>query len=360
MENMYQTKSNFKLNTVALALALMVSNNGHASENDKAKTQEDAKVEKALAKDAESSQERLEDRRGRGRYKKVTLSEDKTYYTIDGKEELGPNPVDGEKFYVKYSKKKYEDYYSDFDDDEDEKGGRNYRFRSANDRDGFYLAYSAVSSSGDDFHQLEESSDAAFDTHFSYRIQIASLFVESPGLNSRRLHGLYASNAWGINFYNSDNWSFDIYKQTDTERVEGLEHIQTRNKGRRAGIRATGYFDNSQLQFIYSPYSDADFKDDGIEASLSYTHYWQIKNWNVYGSLGAQYQSEEIVDYYQPGMQADQSRINTSAELGLEYALNEHWVLGAFASYNELPSRQAEVNESTSGSRAGILLTFVF
>lgn len=187
-----------------------------------------------------------------------------------------------------------------------------------------------------------------------------SLFVESPGLNSRRLHGLYATNAWGINFYNNENWSLDIYKQTDTEKVEGLSPIQSRNVGRRAGIRATGYFDSSQLQFIYSPYNDSDIHENGLEASVSYTRYWQVKNWNVYGSLGAQYQSKEIVDYFQPDLVADDSRVNTSAELGFEYALNKDWVLGAFASYTKLPSQQADSDSATTGSRAGLLLTFVF
>ncbi|MBU2880426.1 MipA/OmpV family protein [Psychrosphaera sp. B3R10] len=365
MENTNKSAPNSMLNTVVLTSFLAFSAGSFAedeSNKDKeiktelteVENNKDKEIEAELTEVEKASQERLHDKKGRGRYKKVTISEDKSYYTIDGKEELGPNPVDGETFFVKYSREKYE-YWGEHDDD-----GINYRIRNFNDRDGFYLAYSAVSSSGDDFYQSGDQSNASFDTHFSYRIQFLSLFVESPGLNSRRLHGLYASNAWGINFYNNDNWSFDIYKQTNTKKVEGLAEIQNRNEGKRAGIRATGYFDNSQLQFIYSPYSSSGPKEDGIEASLSYTHYWQVKNWNIYGSIGAQYQSEEVADFYYPDASTDQSRVNTSAELGLEYALNEHWVLGGFASYNELPSQRSDIQDATTGSRAGLLLTFVF
>ena len=381
MENIKNRKRTSGLNALALSSMLLVSAASVANENPTSETDKkvDEKVEKTekvvnndkseqvekeLEADAEKSKKRIDKRRGHGRYKKVTLSSDMTYYTIDGKEELGPNPVEGEDFYVEYDREKYGDEDYDYDDEYEERHSHRKRFRHRmrdfNDRDGFYLAYSAVSSSGDDFYQSSENNDAEFDSHFSYRVQFLGLFAESPGLNSRRLHGLYASNAWGINFYNDDNWSFDIYKQFNTEKVEGLAQIQSRNLSRRAGIRATGYFDSGQLQFIYSPYSRGKQEEDGIEASISYTHYWQIKNWNIYGSLGAQYQSEEVVDFYQPEQVADQSRVNTSAELGFEYALSEHWVLGAFASYNELESQRSDIEDATNGTRAGLLLTFVF
>lgn len=347
MENTNNSTFTAKFTTVALATLLAFSPVTFATENDE-------KVEKELEQVEKTEKKKLSKKERRSRYKKITLSQDKSYYTIDGKEELGPNPVDGEDLYVKYDRKKYEDDYDDEDDHE------HYRFRKLNERDGFYLAYSAVSSSGDDFYTSEDDSDVSFDTHFSYRVQLLGLFVESPGLNSRRIHGLYASNAWGLNFYNSDNWSFDIYKQTNTKKVEGLREIQNRNRSKRAGLRATGYFDNSQLQFIYSPASSGGAEEDGIEASISYTHYWQVKNWNIYGSVGAQYQSQEILDHYLPDAAADQSRVNTSAELGVEYALNEDWVLGGFASYNEVPSQNSLNDDSLSGTRAGVLLTFLF
>ena len=309
-------------------------------------TEEKKIVELDIENIDELKEELKEEFKRHNRFKRITLSDDKETYTIDGREEEGEKPVDGERFYVKYRKKK----------------DRNveYRVKKLNDRDGFYLAYSALSSTGDDIYQPDEKSETSFDAHFSYRIQLLGLFVESPGLNSRRLHGLYASNAWGINFYNSDSWSFDLYKQFDTHKVEGLEQVQNRNQDRRGGLRATGYFDNSQLQFIFSPYSRGDQEDDGVEASVSYTHYWQIKNWNIYGSLGAQYQSAEVLSFEQDPIDEAQSRVNTSAELGLEYALNKDWVIGAFASYNELPSQDANDDITVTGSRAGMSLSFIF
>lgn len=343
MENL----KTFRLNHIAKAFAFTsifaLAPNVLAGTNDepeKETTSEEQEVVEIELKDIKKEYDRQK------RYKRVVLSEDKETYVIEGREEEGEKPVDGETFYVKYKKKKNKNV--------------SYRIKKLNQRDGFFLAYSAISSTGDDIYDPEEKSATEFDAHFSYRIQLLGFFVEQPGLSSRRLHGLYASNAWGFNFYNNDNWSLDLFKQFNTEKVEGLAQVQNRNDQRRSGIRATGYYDNSQLQFILSPDARGSQAEDGIEASVSYTHYWQVKNWNIYGSLGAQYQSKEVLSYGQTESETAQSRVNTSAELGLEYALNEDWVLGAFASYNELPSQDSTVDANVNGTRAGVLLSFVF
>ena len=353
MENTHNKTFTLSFVAAAMASALMFAPSAMATEP----TEPAEQTEHTLEKEASEQQERIEQERNpetktRSRFKKITLSDDRETYTVNGKEDEGAKDVDGETFYVKYRKDKVRI--------KDKDKSFRTKVKRLNDRDGFYLAYSAVTSVGDDIHSMPEESHTAFDSHFSYRIQIAGLFVESPGLNSRRLHGLYATNAWGLNFYNSDTWSFDLYKQTNTEKVEGLREVQNRNEHRRGGVRATGYFDNSQLQFIFSPYARGNDGDDGIEASISYTHYWQVKNWNIYGSLGAQYQSQEVVGYGQPEGLNDEDRVNTSAELGFEYALNKDWVLGAFTSYNKYPSQRSTDDTSIDGSRSGLLLTFVF
>lgn len=293
-------------------------------------------------------------------YHKVEISEDKKSFIIAGFENQQAQPITDEEFYIKHKRhhaKKTKNNNENHD----------IKFSSSNKRDGFYLAYSAVSSQGDDLYQTQGGEDTNdFEIHSSYRIQGLGLFIESPGLNSRRMHGLYATRAWGINFYNGKDWSFDLYKQRDTKTVKGLSGIQNRNKYKRAGIRATGYFDNSQVQVIFSPYSTNNSGSDGIEASMSYTRYWQVKNWNLYGSLGVQYQSKEVESYYPENWlfssETNDSRINSSAELGLEYALNKDWVLGGFISHNKLPSRDenASQEKDLSGTRSGILLTYVF
>jgi len=239
-----------------------------------------------------------------------------------------------------------------------------------NPRDGFYLGMSAISSKGDDFYLSENDTDEVdFDVDISYRMQFLGLFVESPGLSSRRIHGLYATPAWGINFFNNDTWSLDLFYETSTKGINGLEGIQNRKKAKRGGLRATGYFDNSQLQVILTPYSPDNIGQDGLEASISYGYNWQVKNWNFYGNIGAHYRSEDIFDYaighgYQDSVEdfSSSDGISTSAEIGLEYPLSSDWVFGSFVAYRSLSDRviQSRQDDVEDGYKAGFLLTYVF
>ncbi|NVK24962.1 MAG: hypothetical protein HWE10_08540 [Gammaproteobacteria bacterium] len=242
---------------------------------------------------------------------------------------------------------------------------------SCNARDGFHYAFSFVSSGGDDFYQ--ESGEATdIKSYASYRIQIASFFVETPGMATRRIHGLYAGRAWGFNFYNTDQWRLDLYKQRDTRGIRDLEGIQVRNKRTRAGLRLTGFFDSSLLQMNVSPYSTSDQKDDGVAASISYSHFWQLRNLSIYGSAGVQYQPKEVVSFYetQPASFAErEDRINQDVELGFEYPISKHWVFGGFAAYSRtnlaIPgvSSLEQVNsteDKVDGFRSGLLLSLVF
>ncbi|NRA59528.1 MAG: MipA/OmpV family protein [Psychrobium sp.] len=246
----------------------------------------------------------------------------------------------------------------------------NFNYEPSNPRDGFYLGISAISSTGDNFY-LKRITDpeTEFDVDVSYRVQFLGLFVESPGLSSRRIHGMYATPAWGINFFNNDDWSLDLFYETSTKSIEGLEGINGRRQDKRGGLRATGYFKNSQLQVIFTPYSASDADEDGMEASVSYGRNWQYKNWNIYADVGLQYRSIEVNDYYQAqtvAMDASDTStgagVSTSLELGLEYPLSENWVFGSFFAYQSLSDRTVErlSVDKDSGYRAGVLLTYVF
>ncbi|QBG37344.1 MipA/OmpV family protein [Litorilituus sediminis] len=250
-------------------------------------------------------------------------------------------------------------------DNDEEEHSHSYRFR--NKRDGFYVDVSAISSVGDDYAVPEhEDTDADFDVAMSYRVQILGLFMESSGISTRRIHGMYSLPSWGLNFYNSEDWSFDLFYQYSTRGIEGLEGIQSRNKDERAGLRMTGFFENSQLQAIYSPVSRNDIGSDGIEASISYSHSWQFRNWNYYTNLGIQYRSKEVTPFGQETYLDDdlssKDGISYSAELGVEYPLTTDWVFGGYVGYNALSERAISQRQDNveDGYRAGLLLTFIF
>lgn len=251
-------------------------------------------------------------------------------------------------------------------DDDDEDCETIHRFFK-NRRDGFYVDVSAVSSVGDDYgYAANVDTESEFDVAISYRVQLLGLFMESPGISTRRIQGMYSMPAWGVNFYNSEDYSFDLFYQYSTRGIEGLEGIQTRNEDERAGLRMTGFYENSQLQMIYSPVSRNGEGSDGIEASISYSYNLQYRNTNFYTNLGVQYRSKEVTPYgVQTWVEDDLSTsagLSYSAEVGVEYPLTTDWVIGSYVGYNALSDRSVAARQDTveDGYRAGLLLTFVF
>ena len=262
-----------------------------------------------------------------------------------------------------------EEHQSHSCDDDDEKCEKIEKIKRfiENRRDGFYVDVSAVSSVGDDYAFAEnQDTESEFAVAMSYRVQLLGLFMESPGISTRRIQGMYSMPAWGVNFYNSDDYSFDLFYQYSTRGIEGLEGIQTRNEDERAGLRMTGFYENSQLQMIYSPVSRNGEGSDGIEASISYSYNFQYRNTNFYTNLGMQYRSKEVTPY---GMQiwleddlSTSAGISYSAELGVEYPLTTDWVIGSYVGYNALSDRSIAARQDAveDGVRGGLLLTFVF
>lgn len=317
-------------------------------------------------------------------FQKVKFNENFTSYTLLPDDNDGDNVdelADAEtiavtvkdEFYVKRPMEKNKNKFNievDFDNVEEYEERDCWTFSRSvcNPQDGFHYAFSFVSSGGDDIYQ-ESGESTDINTYASYRIQIASLFIESPGMATRRIHGLYAGKAWGINFYNTESWRLDLYKERDTGAIRDLRGIKSRTKEKRAGIRLTGFWDSSQLQISMSPYSRSNQEDDGITGSLSYTHYWQARNWSFYGSLGVQYQPKQVVSYYEEApvdFTERKGRLNQDLELGFEYPLSKSWVLGGFVAYSEsdapLPGAityKDAGDESYSGTRSGLLLSFV-
>ncbi len=260
----------------------------------------------------------------------------------------------------------HQSYSCDEDDEKCEKFEEVHRFFH-NRRDGFYVDVSAVSSAGDDYSFAENvDTESEFDVVISYRVQLLGLFMESPGISTRRIQGMYSMPAWGVNFYNSEDYSFDLFYQYSTRGIEGLEGIQTRNEDERAGLRMTGFYENSQLQMIYSPVSRNGEGSDGIEASISYSYNLQYRNTNFYTNLGMQYRSKEVTPYgMQTWLEDDLSTsagISYSAEVGVEYPLTTDWVIGSYVGYNALSDRSIAARQDTveDGVRGGLLLTFVF
>ncbi|MCJ8271978.1 MAG: MipA/OmpV family protein [Psychrosphaera sp.] len=188
-----------------------------------------------------------------------------------------------------------------------------------------------------------------FSLFFNGRYQWQNgLFIELPGDSSKLEPGI----AVGYNFYNTEHWDFDlITNQTHGNIVYNVvqENQQSiaihRDSTTMLGIRGNGYYGDNTVRMTIMPYSFNHDYDTGVYASLWLARNWQLKNWNIHSSIGFQYRSEEIMDYYYgisqqiaidstPAYHAG-SGINITGQIGASYPLSESWVFESYLRYTE-------------------------
>ncbi|MCC2607004.1 MipA/OmpV family protein [Planctobacterium marinum] len=227
-------------------------------------------------------------------------------------------------------------------------------------------------------------------------------FYENPGNSQENVDGLFSGDAIGYNFYNTRNWAVDLYAvhaHGGGEFVfDGIEQLYDeegepaginvhrltlpRDSNYRLGVRATGYFSDYLMQFIATPVS---FEDEiggfGLSASIRRT--WLYKNWNFYGTVGLNYQSSDIIDYYWGLSDSESAQIEDHmrrtdtpykpyeadggvmavGQVGFEYPLTEHLVFGGFITSVLRPDAVTDSPLSSEGrlvSTAGLSVTYVF
>jgi len=190
----------------------------------------------------------------------------------------------------------------------------------------------------------------------------------------------------GYNFYNTERWNFDLvtniaHGANETGFIDqGKVFYKKSDITRMAALRTTGSFDKTTVQFVVAPYSFNDEYDNALYASVWIDQSFQVKNWELYAAFGLEYRSEDMLDYYY-GIEADRatdnfkaynpsSGIDTTAELGASYPINNKWLFETYYRYTRLadsitdsPIMQfASTLESRSKNMTelGILVSYVF
>lgn len=207
------------------------------------------------------------------------------------------------------------------------------------------------------------------------RYQKNGFYLEFP-------HGSYREQetvlTFGYNFYNSENWSFDLhhsmnhgdltYEFADNENSKKIE-IE-REGGSEIGLRIGGVFERSEVQFIVANASGA----GGLYAGAWWTHHRQYQNFNFSFSLGAQYRNEKVMQYYYgSGVGGEKATISLpeyegkagieyTTQISMSYPLSESLVLESFIRYKELPSdvSKSAVFTKDSQTTAAVLIKYVF
>jgi len=214
------------------------------------------------------------------------------------------------------------------------------------------------------------------------RYQWEGLFVEAFYGANERNEGL----SIGYNFLNTEQWSFDINTVLahgeikseifDTDKI----FYQNFDSTQMVGLRATGNFDQSTVQFMLAPYSLNDELDKGVYASLWLGQSWQVKNWQFHSSLGFTYRSADILDHYYGISEEEASEhfqaykagsgVDITGQLSASYPISSSLLFESYIKYTDFAS---SINEnpvmnfaSKIDDRAeqmtefGILVSYVF
>jgi len=217
------------------------------------------------------------------------------------------------------------------------------------------------------------------------------LFTDVSG--TYRYKGFYLEASQGINDgvslgYNvltNDHWAVDIIgangagdasggdpepdysSLTEEQRVQAIEDRDSLYIG--AGIRLTGYYGNAILQ--YRLVSDI-LDNNGIRSSARVGYSWQLKNWNVYSVVGADYNSPKTNRFWY-AISAEQassrfpeydigSTIEYSGELGVTYPVSENIVFRTALRGVQVPDDivNSPIPDGVSRSLYTTMISYVF
>ena len=221
-----------------------------------------------------------------------------------------------------------------------------------------------------------------FSMFLNGRYQWNGLFVEAFYGANERNEGL----SIGYNFYNTDNWNFDVstinaHGEINVDIVDtGKTLSQHYDNTDMIGLRATGNFEQATIQFMLAPYAiDSDF-DDAIYASMWLGKSWQVKNWQLNGSIGLEYRSQEMLDHYY-GISAEEATehfgpyeadagIDVTVQISASYPISTNILFESYFKYTDFASSISDSPvmqfAGSFGDRAkertevGVLVSYVF
>jgi len=188
----------------------------------------------------------------------------------------------------------------------------------------------------------EENTKLTFVTNVSGVFRYQGLYIEaSQGVNDGVSLGynVWANNNWAVDIVGANaagdasggDPEPDYSNLTDTQRIQAIEDRDSFYVG--SGIRLTGYFGNAILQ--YRLVTDI-IDNNGIRSALRAGYSWQLKNWNYYSVVGADYNSAKTNRFWY-GVTSEQassrfpaydigSTVEYSGELGVTYPVSENIV----------------------------------
>jgi len=220
----------------------------------------------------------------------------------------------------------------------------------------------------------------------AYRYRGFFFEAVSPGVSLNDESGGISGISAGFNLWRNNQWTLDLLAASSTWRLSTGKIKTSPNDSSEselekavldrdtfyngAGIRLTGYYDDTIFQFRLV---DDTHGGKGIIGSARIGYSRQFKNWNLHSFVGATYISEETGQYWYgvsddeaserfPEYQVGSSAFVYTGEIGATYPLRENVIFRSTARYTRSDSEIANspLQEGDFGIRWNNSLSYVF
>lgn len=213
-----------------------------------------------------------------------------------------------------------------------------------NSRDGAYLDFGLGLGFESDPFIYDDENSSGFRLYINARYQKYGFFAEIPRGTSKQQSTILS---FGYNFLNTEHWSYDLQLAMNHRDLDHILPESQRNSRRvshsKLGLRLLGDFDNTHIKLIAAGASGD--PDGGLYASAWFSQNYQYYNWNIYGSFGAEYRNEDVVNYFYAINEVEglsqyrgKAGMEYTAQVGFDYPLSENWVFEGFVRTTVLPS----------------------
>ena len=159
------------------------------------------------------------------------------------------------------------------------------------------------------------------------------LFIEYPGLSDK----FDSQFAVGYNLGSTENWEFDVLLSMahGVLNYTGAQSSFKKDASPYLGVRAIGTIAGFDTMLVYGTNSNKMDYSNGLYGAAWLGKSWNINNWHLYSSVGAQYRNAAMLDFYygipdnQAGVPAYDAKggVNLIYKAGFKKPLNENWLV---------------------------------
>jgi outer membrane protein len=213
-----------------------------------------------------------------------------------------------------------------------------------NIRDGAYFDIGIGLGVESDPFIFDGRNESGLDLYVNGRYQKYGFFVELPLGTSKQQATIVSL---GYNFLNTEHWSYDLRLAMNHRDLDHVLPLSNRKSIRvshsKLGLRVLGDFDNTHVKLIVAGASGD--QDGGLYTSVWVSKDYQYYNWGFYGSFGIEYRNEDVVNYFYAINEVEglpyyrgKSGFEYTAQVGVDYPIDENWVLEGFVRTTLLPA----------------------